>query len=757
MNLKDYKKVCKVRGYDIREHQQYFLTSNEFDNSRKPYVLGAGTSSGKGPMSIMWLELFYQNPANKNKKTLFVSASKTILRTNIHEVLKKFKPTFSYSIITDKDRLESALDRNAQVLIVIPQTIKVHYKILPKMHNFILDEAHEWYFARTKGGKQSTLDKIINHIEPTKQLLLTGTPSKFIANGDKFNFQFVPVMDLYDAGLVSNVKLEVVSSTYDFKANDWLSTYGNLKSTKTNSPKQSEDALVAVCNEMIDKLKNPLKEWYNINNITKHSIGKLFKYLDKTIIYTHSLKQADRFYSILNSKKELSGKVLLSHSENDPDSIQFNQFKTDENTHILIAVDRGRIGFDMPELFNIVDFTMTQNLDMLLQMYGRLLRKSDLQKKKQKIYFKVATKNTADYFVDLMTAMLCLTHMEWYSKYNGKNMGGIKIPKVLTKSIRNKQYQQNGKKNKSNKVKPYVSLTELGIPLDLNFFRQSILHTSNSKFNTIAETTLDDVRRECFKNDTLWTKNSIMEEALKYNRRGDFYKFSVGAYGAATRLNILDEVSAHMQKSPKDGYTYEEIKNNIKNYSCTSEFINASKQNKNHYYYAKRMGWNDLFSHFKPKVRNLTKEDVIKKAKECNDYTIWCRKYTHYQYKAKELGIHDEITKHMPKKIIKRNFTKKQMKEEALKYNSRNEFKKGNPSMYVHAHKLGIMDEICKHMSRPLPGNSRRVIQKDLKGNIIKIYETMSEAGKAFSSASVQRVIYGKKENHNGYIFEYEK
>ena len=53
---------------------------------------------------------------------------------------------------------------------------------------------------------------------------------------------------------------------------------------------------------------------------------------------------------------------------------------------MLIAVDRGRIGFDMPELFNIVDFTMTQNLDMLLQMYGRLLRKSDLQKKKQKLY-----------------------------------------------------------------------------------------------------------------------------------------------------------------------------------------------------------------------------------------------------------------------------------------------------------------------------------------------------------------------------------
>jgi superfamily II DNA/RNA helicase len=244
--------------------------------------------------------------------------------------------------------------------------------------------------------------------------------------------------------------------------------------------------------------------------------------MDKTIIYTHSKKQADKFYKILNEKRDLKGKVLLSHSENDPDSIEFNKFKTDENYHILIAVDRGRIGFDMPNLRYIIDFTMTQNLDMLLQMYGRLLRTS--KQVKNKTYYKVATKNTADYFVDLMTAMLCLTSMEWYSKFNGKNMGGIRIPKVITKSIRNKNYQQSTNKNKTNKVKPYVSLTELGIPLDLNFFRQSILHTSNGKFNTIAETTLDDVRREMFeiKAHNQFTRNFLSyDEAKKYVKQND--------------------------------------------------------------------------------------------------------------------------------------------------------------------------------------------------------------------------------------------
>ena len=669
--------MWKVKGYDIREHQQAFLTNNVFDNSKKPFVLGAGTSSGKGPMSIMWLEGFYSNPNNKNKKTLFVSASKTILRDNIHNVLKGFKPSFSYSIVKDKKTLLSALDRNAQVLILIPQTIKNYYNLLPKMNNFILDEAHEWYFAKTKGGNQSMLDKIINHIQPKKQLLLTGTPSKFNANADKFNFQYVPVMDLYDEGLVSNVKMEIVSSTYDFKANDWLGNYGNLKSSKTNSKKQAEEALIAVCNEMINKLKNPLKDWYNVNNVTKNSIGKLFSYLDKTIIYTHSLSQADKFYEILNSKKELKGKVLSSHSENDPDSIDFNKFKTDSNYHILIAVDRGRIGFDMPELFNIVDFTLTQNLDMLLQMYGRLLRKSDLQKKKQKIYFKVATKNTADYFVDLMTAMLCLTHLDWYSTYNGKNMGGILIPKVLTKSIRNKNYTNNQNKKTSSKTKPYVSLTELGIPLDLNLFRQSILHTSNSKFNTIAETTLDDVRREFF-GLTLWkekwNKDTVKEEALKYNTKIEFQTSNQSAYNAAKRLGILDDVTKHM----------------IKRF-----FINEE--------YTKKV------------------------AKQCKTIAEFLKNYQGAYVFAKKNNIFDEVTEHMEGK--KNLWDKESIINEAKKYNSYYDFKSSS-SAFRKARRLNMLNKLFPGYEKLPKGMKRQDVREKLSKSITEWHKSRKNINK---------------------------
>jgi hypothetical protein len=276
----------------------------------------------------------------------------------------------------------------------------------------------------------------------------------------------------------------------------------------------------------------------------------------------------------------------------------------------------------MPELFNIVDFTMTQSLDMLLQMYGRLLRKSSDNPTKQKIYFKVATKNTADYFVDLMTAMYCLTTNDeptyYYSSYNGKNMGGIRIPKVLMNKKRVKAHTPSQPSKSSKQTKPYVSLVELGIPLDLNFFKQSALHSSDGLFDSIAWTTLDDVRREFFngkeiwtyeraikeakkyksvgdcqvnnnqlyrwvyENDLVkeifshcnwridWTEERIMEEAKKFSKKVKFQKESAQAYKAAKRLKILDEVTSHMEK--KIYWTKEMVNDIIKSNKITHYF-----------------------------------------------------------------------------------------------------------------------------------------------------------------------------------------
>lgn len=62
-------------------------------------------------------------------------------------------------------------------------------------------------------------------------------------------------------------------------------------------------------------------------------------------------------------------------------------------------------------------------------------------------------------------------------------------------------------------------------------------------------------------------------------------------------------------------------------------------------------------------------------------------------------GWMDELCKHMGENKIKKDYwTKERCAEEALKYNFRHEFEKGSPTAYVKSGKMGWKDEICKHM-----------------------------------------------------------
>lgn len=670
--MKTYKTITKEKGLDIIGYQNQFFGKKIWENAINPLVLAAGTSAGKTITSLISLEIFYSDSKNSNKRTLVVPASKTVLRDNYSIELEKFNPNFGYFVATNKKELEEAInDKSYQVIIALPQTISRNYKLLPKIHNFILDEAHQWYF-------KNTIQTIIKHIKPTKQLLLTGTPSRFIAKGNEFDFFFVPVMDLYNEDRVSNIKIKVVSSSYDFKQKDYLSNYGNLKASKTNSTKDAKDALSMVCNEMILKLRSKLGNKYLTNVKGANKISSLFNDLDKTIIFCHSVKQSNAFFNELNSMKGLKDKVLLSHSENDSDSEYFEMFRTQSEYKVLVAVDRGKLGYNLPDLFNVVDFTLTQSLDMILQMMGRVLRLSD--KDKQKTYFKVATKNTAAYFVDLMTgAILLFTNDNptyYYSSYNGKNMGGIQIPKVLTKSTKNKQ-KSNQTKNGKKPTQQLKSLEELGIPLDLNLFKKDIMYSLSDKFGTIAFTSLDECKREFFNINHsgigYWTKQRCLEEAKKYKTRMEFMKNSAVAYQKSRdTYNCLDEICSHMPPS-------------------------LTK-------------WNyDLA--LKTAKKYKSREELRKNQQSCIQ---WIRRNK----------LDDVMFAHMENKLTTYNLD--ELKKEAKQFEYREDWKKFNPKGYNKVTTEGLLNEYCKHMFKTKFHNIK-FIQKIIKDNKIKTIQQLKE------------------------------
>ena len=646
--------ISQKKGIKEIPYQKEFIVKNE--SFPKPFVLAGGTSSGKTITTAIWIEMFYQNPLNKGKRTLLIPSSTTVLRDNMCDTLDRFNPSFTHCVCKSKEDLKSFIESDYDVILCLPQTLIGSISELNHFHNFILDESHQWYFKKT-------ISNIIKRIEPKNQLLLTGTPSKFIAKGNKFDFTFVPVMDLYELGLVSNVGIKVVSSTYNPSQSDYSSNYGSLSESFELKESDNIKSLKMVCKEMITKIgSNSIKLSSNPYSV----LGEI----DKTIIFCHSQKQANHFHKILNSTKGLVGNVLVSHTEVDKDSVLFKQFKSDNIKKVLIAVNRGKLGFSMGELFNVIDFTLTQNIDMLLQMYGRVLRLSKHNLTKQKIYYKVATKDTAEYYVNLMKGMLCLTNMKYYSTYNGKNMGGMMVPNVVNKKVSPKP---STNRTKSNSVKPYVSIEELGIPLDLCFLKNIISYTDTDRFITVAECTLDDVRNEFFGGKKRITEEEVKEAISKcstlmelinkyqnaynwvcYNKRHDLtqnldrvFITEVEVINAISQCSTIKEFREKFLRfycwccsnkrtdlTQRLGRvirkTEEEVKKDISKCSTVKEFAESYRSS---YYWCKSKKKTYLYQHLDRIIKPLTIEEVIKAIDKCSILKEFINEYkTHYMW-----------------------------------------------------------------------------------------------------------------------------
>jgi superfamily II DNA or RNA helicase len=677
--LESYQTIISQKN-GIKEipYQKDFIVNNE--EFPKPFVLAGGTSSGKTITTAIWIEMFYQNPLNKGKRTLLIPASTTVLRDNMGDTFDIFNPNFDYCVCKDKEDLLSAINRDCDVIICLPQTLVGSISELKHFHNFILDEAHQWYFMKT-------ITAIIMSIQPINQLLLTGTPSKFIARGNKkFDFYFVSVMDLYELGFVCNVGIKVVSSTYNPSQSDYSSTYGSLGDSYKLKESDNTKSLKMVCKEMIAKLGS------NRIKLSSSNPYSVLGDIEKTIIYCHSQKQANQFHKILNKTKGLVGNVLVSHTEVDRNSVLFSQFKSDDSKKVLIAVNRGKLGFSMGELFNVIDFTLTQNIDMLLQMYGRVLRLSKHNPTKPKTYYKVATKDTAEYFVNLMKGMLCLTDMEWYSTYNGKNMGGMIIQNVINNKVAS---TTSTKRTKSKSVKPYVSIEELGIPLDLSFFKNIGTLKDTHKFTTIAECSLDEVRREFFGIRKVYTIEEAKEAIAKCSTLKQLrmeYKWVYQWCNLNGQTNLFKSL-----EYGKNSHSIESVKEAIAQSSTLKEFRAKYLPSYQWCQKNKRM---DLYEHLKSNkiIKSITFEEVKEAISKCSTLRELSDKYKsalQWVYRNNRVDLIQDL-------YTKRIITEEEVKEAILKCSTLKEFNE----KYERLNKWCIKrkrQDLTKHLPKGYP------------------------------------------------------
>ena len=197
-----------------------------------------------------------------------------------------------------------------------------------------------------------------------------------------------------------------------------------------------------------------------------------------------------------------------------------------------------------------------------------------------------------------------------------------------------------------------------------------------------------------------WTYETIQQEALKYARRSEFQKGSQGAYGAALKLGIIDDVCAHMTKIGRS-WDAKSIKEEALKYDGRKKFMDGCY---GAYKAAKRLGIVDeVWAHMHS--RYWTKTRLMQVAKEYSSLKKFMKEQKGAYIHATRNGLLDEVTQHMERLQMPHGYWSiEKCKEEAKKYQYRNQFQKESGGAYTAALKNGWLDKICPHMKSHADG-----------------------------------------------------
>jgi hypothetical protein len=192
---------------------------------------------------------------------------------------------------------------------------------------------------------------------------------------------------------------------------------------------------------------------------------------------------------------------------------------------------------------------------------------------------------------------------------------------------------------------------------------------------------------------TRWTKDLAHQEALKYNTKVDFKKNSPRAYSAAHMHGWIDDITKHMiplgHLYKRMVYAYEFPDNNV----YIGLTLNKGKRDQAH------KDTNKIISPVAQHIvdTNLTPEYKIisdyvgaQEAQDLENCTI--EKYKQDGWVILNSYIGGSLG------ACRRFWTKEMAHNEALKYNTKIDFKKGNKNAYQASQKYGWLNDITTHM-----------------------------------------------------------
>lgn len=339
---------------------------NNINNSETlASVLAATPGSGKTTIAQLAIQKYLHK--YPNAKVLVLTHGQNLLKNQFIDTLKNpyFNVDFTYCDIND---IPSPLP---QVFVGLPQSI--HRLPLTKIDLLVVDECHEFYLKKM-------VQDIIKKLNPTHQILLTGSPSEFVRlkeEGKRYEINFISGSELIENDVFSSVELDVV----EIKGK-------RLENTATNIQK------------MIDHAKRKNKD------------------LTKLMVAVNNIKQAIEAANYLES---LGRKVALSTFKNDKESDKIKDFKNGL-FDVLIVVQRGILGFSDNDVTGVFDLRCSSDVDISNQLFSRVLRKHP--NNVYKFYYRCGDKKTSDYNnqVIMLHKIKSLMRRDIFTKFNGLNL-----------------------------------------------------------------------------------------------------------------------------------------------------------------------------------------------------------------------------------------------------------------------------------------------------------------------------------------------
>ena len=397
--------------YKLRPFQKRLVSDVVADLSRptkdlNEVVLAACPGAGK---TIMSIEVIHRMLASKKvRRVLVLAHATTLLRSQYASRLEAAGAPFKFGEYLPREaRSHVAIDKmDASVVVGLPQSL-VRVKDLGSFDLVVVDEAHLYYGAKMMSG-------IINRVGARRILLLTGTPSPFVARGIKLHA--ATMQEIYldgkkatDGPWIADSRIKLLESRYDVSRRQYNED-GEIGRSVRFLNWQTKETL------------GDLLRWCQLHYGKSMRWRGILKRMGKTLIVCRSQKIAKQTHDYF----EKSGiPSVVSTSDVDAGSERFEYFKRDPGLQILVVVARANVGFDFPQLGALIDMTGTINIDRIFQLFARTVRPYG---KAEKLFVKLASKDMFAYTKAIVNASLSLQGRQVYETWNGKNLIGMSIP-----------------------------------------------------------------------------------------------------------------------------------------------------------------------------------------------------------------------------------------------------------------------------------------------------------------------------------------